>query len=110
MGLPAAGVWGMKLGKVDELAGAGLVKARGDLFEIATKRSPLDSHHGRSVETHVSGLGSPNPTGALRVTVDNEDLVACSVETCCKVEGDRGFADPTLEGGHGDDDGHDGVG
>jgi DNA gyrase subunit A len=37
MGLPAAGVWGMKLGKDDNLAGAGLVKARGDLALVTQK-------------------------------------------------------------------------
>ncbi len=46
MGLPAAGVWGMKLGKEDELAGAGLVKARGDLALVTEngvgKRTGLD--------------------------------------------------------------------
>ncbi|MBN1217405.1 MAG: DNA gyrase subunit A [Anaerolineae bacterium] len=34
MGLPATGVWGMKLAKKDELAGAGPVKPRGDLVVI----------------------------------------------------------------------------
>jgi DNA gyrase subunit A len=46
MGLPAAGVWGMKLAKGDELVGAGLVKSRGDLVLVTQqgigKRTGLD--------------------------------------------------------------------
>ncbi len=46
MGLPAAGVWGMKLAKGDELVGAGLVKSRGDLVLVTHqgigKRTALD--------------------------------------------------------------------
>jgi DNA gyrase subunit A len=34
MGLPAAGVWGMKLAKGDELVGAGLIKPRGDVVMV----------------------------------------------------------------------------
>lgn len=37
MGLPAGGVWGMKLAQGDELAGAGLVKPRGDLVTVTQK-------------------------------------------------------------------------
>jgi DNA gyrase subunit A len=37
MGLPAGGVWGMKLAQGDELAGAGLVKSRGDLVTVTQK-------------------------------------------------------------------------
>jgi DNA gyrase subunit A len=48
MGLPAAGVWGMKLAKGDELVGAGLVKPRGDLVVITRqgvgKRTALSQY------------------------------------------------------------------
>ncbi|MEM7344316.1 MAG: DNA gyrase subunit A [Chloroflexota bacterium] len=37
MGLPAAGVLGIKLGKGDQLAGAGLVKSRGDILLVTQK-------------------------------------------------------------------------
>jgi DNA gyrase subunit A len=48
MGLPAVGVWGMKLAARDELVGAGLVKPRGDLVMITAqgvgKRTGLDEY------------------------------------------------------------------
>jgi DNA gyrase subunit A len=48
MGLPAGGVWGMKLGQADELVGAGLVKSRGDLALVTEKgigkRTGLDEY------------------------------------------------------------------
>jgi DNA gyrase subunit A len=48
MGLPAAGVWGMKLAKGDELVGAGPVKPRGDLVVITQqgvgKRTALSQY------------------------------------------------------------------
>lgn len=37
MGLPAGGVYGMKLGKNDEIAGAGPIKPRGDVIIITEK-------------------------------------------------------------------------
>jgi DNA gyrase subunit A len=37
MGLPAGGVYGMKLGKKDEIAGAGPIKPRGDVIIITEK-------------------------------------------------------------------------
>ena len=48
MGLPAAGVWGMKLAKGDVLVGAGSIKSRGDLVLVtqngAGKRTGLDQY------------------------------------------------------------------
>jgi DNA gyrase subunit A len=58
MGLPAAGVLGMKIGGNDELVGAGLVKARGDVI-VATRKGigkrtdltefPKQGRHGQGV-------------------------------------------------------------
>jgi DNA gyrase subunit A len=48
MGLPAAGVWGMKLAKGDELVGAGPIKPRGDLVTVTEqgigKRTDLSDY------------------------------------------------------------------
>ncbi len=48
MGLPAVGVWGMKLAEKDELAGAGLVKPRADLVMVTVqgvgKRTGLEEY------------------------------------------------------------------
>jgi DNA gyrase subunit A len=58
MGLPAAGVWGMKLAKDDEIVGAGPVKTRGELVIVTAngfgKRTDLDQfpkqgRHGQGV-------------------------------------------------------------
>ncbi|MBN1992272.1 MAG: DNA gyrase subunit A [Anaerolineae bacterium] len=58
MGLPATGVWGMKLAKGDELAGAGPVKPRGDLIVItqqglgkrmALSQYPTQGRYGQGV-------------------------------------------------------------
>ncbi|MEW5959910.1 MAG: DNA gyrase subunit A [Chloroflexota bacterium] len=69
MGLPAAGVWGMKLAAGDELVGAGPIKPRGDLVTVTEqgigKRTdlseyPLQGRYGQGVIaiklTNTSGL------------------------------------------------------
>jgi DNA gyrase subunit A len=58
MGLPAAGVWGMKLAKDDEIVGAGPIKSRGELILITKngwgkrtdlKQFPKQGRHGQGV-------------------------------------------------------------
>jgi DNA gyrase subunit A len=82
MGLPAAGVWGIKLAKGDEIVGAGPVKPRGDLVVIteqgkgkrtALSQFPKQGRYGQG----VIAIPLTKTTGAVAVaaTVNVSDRV-----------------------------------
>lgn len=81
MGLPAAGVMGMKLGGNDTLVGAGLVKARGDVALVTRqglgKRTelrefPKQGRHGQGV---VALKLAPGDAIAAGTTINGSDRV-----------------------------------
>ena len=82
MGLPAAGVWGMKLGKGDTLVGAGAAKPRGDLViitqqgvgkRIALTQFPKQGRYGQGVIA-IPGAKTADPL-AVATTVNVTDRV-----------------------------------
>lgn len=81
MGLPAAGVMGMKLGGNDTLVGAGLVKARGDVALVTRKgigqrtdlsEFPRQGRHGQGV---IALKLAPGDSMAAAATVNGSDRV-----------------------------------
>jgi DNA gyrase subunit A len=84
MGLPAAGVMGMKLGDKDQLVGAGLVKSRGDLVIVTTqgfgKRTGLEEfppqgRYGQGVIAIKPGTDSGPVAAAATVNVSDRVML-----------------------------------
>jgi DNA gyrase subunit A len=81
MGLPAAGVLGMKLSAKDEVVGAGLVKARGDLVVVTQagmgKRTALSEFpkQGRNGQGVTDGKLEDKEVVATAATVNVSDRV-----------------------------------
>jgi DNA gyrase subunit A len=80
MGLPAAGVWGMKLTKGDEIVGAGPVKPRGDIVMITQlgqgKRTtltdfPTQGRYGQGVKAMPLTKATGNIAAAAAVNVND---------------------------------------
>jgi DNA gyrase subunit A len=80
MGLSAAGVWGMKLGKNDKLVGAGPIKTRGELAVISElgigkridlEQYPKQGRYGQGVITMPTGKESGPLAAAGVINLSN---------------------------------------